>query len=144
MECLWLLTILVRKGVGDHGVEAILSEFRALLATTKLLEFYSFQRSWIQRPQLSRPEEEPKALHLTQGISSVSDTYLHSVLDAWYFSGIERYMLLWFEQHCPFDSVLTDHHCKYTSRLMHDNDRLLPNVYKGMNKWGGIVISVFR
>jgi hypothetical protein len=107
MECLWLLTILVRKGVGDHGVEAILSEFRALLATTKLLEFYSFQRSWIQRPQLSRPEEEPKALHLTQGISSVSDTYLHSVLDAWYFSGIERYMLLWFEQHCPFDSVLT-------------------------------------
>ena len=54
-----------------------------------------------------------------------------------------RYLLQWFEQFCPLDSVLSDHHCKYSSRLMHDGDRTLPNVYKAMNSWGGLAISVF-
>ena len=52
-------------------------------------------------------------------------------------------MLLWFEQHCAFDAVLTDHHCKYSSRLMHDGERTVPNVYERMNSWGGLPISVF-
>ena len=52
--------------------------------------FYSFQRSWAQRPQLVPPAQAPVVVHLKQGISSISDTYLHSVLEDWYFSGVER------------------------------------------------------
>ena len=54
-----------------------------------------------------------------------------------------RYMLLWFEQHCPLDVVKSDHHCKYSSRLRENGDRTLNNVFKAMNSFGGIAVSVF-
>ena len=55
-----------------------------------------------------------------------------------------RYLLLWFEQHCPLDVVKSDHHCKYSSRLRADGEKgLLPNVLKVMNKWGGVAGCVF-
>ena len=54
-----------------------------------------------------------------------------------------RYMLLWFEQHCPLDVVKSDHHCKYSSRLRENGDRTLNNVCKAMNSFGGIAVSVF-
>lgn len=79
-----------------------------------------------------------------QVISVVSDAYLRSILDDWYFKSAEPYILRWFEQHCPLDTVQTDHHCKFSSRLMNDGERMLPNVYKAMNSWGGIIsLSVF-
>ena len=143
IEALQLLVSGVRRGATNHGTEAMLTEFRALGASTALVAFYSFQRSWARRSQLAGPSTALPVVHLNQGISSISDTYLGAVLDDWYFHGTERYLLLWFEQHCHLDIVQTDHHCKYSSRLMHDGERALPNVYKAMNSWGGLPISVF-
>ena len=141
VEVLQLLTRGASTGMPVHGVESTLAEFRSLRATNNALSFYSFQRTWVHRPQLF-PEPAAPVVHLSEGISSVSDTYLTSILEDWYF-GQEPYLLLWFEQHCPLDTVQSDHHCKYSSRLQHDGERMLSNVYKCMNSWGGIAISVF-
>lgn len=87
-----MITCHAREG-SAHKMETMLTEFRSLLASSDVLSFYSFQRSWVQRPQLFRPPVDPPVLHLSAGISSVSDTYIRSVLHEWYFSGTETYAL---------------------------------------------------
>ena len=145
-----------------HGLENTLTVFRSLQKSVAALSFYSLQRSCAQRPQLVQPTAPHVVVHLPQGISSVSDTYINTVIDTWYFNDVERcarshsapclprsmsprrYLLLWFEQHCPLDVVKSDHHCKYSSRLREDGKRAAStNVLKVMNGWGGVAGSVF-
>ena len=132
-EALWLLTHTAPRQPG-HGLENTLTVFRSLQKSVAALSFYSLQRSCAQRPQLVQPTAPHVVVHLPQGISSVSDTYINTVIDTWYFNDVERcarshstpclprsmsprrYMLLWFEQHCPLDVVKSDHHCKYSYR----------------------------
>ena len=111
-EVLFLLTRGVRRGDGPGSTEQQLREFRALLASTNAVEFYGCQRDWRQRPQLAAtPPTSP--VHLQSAISSVTDHYLNAILEDWYFSSVEKYLLQWFEQHCPLDkAVQADHHCK--------------------------------
>jgi hypothetical protein len=160
-EALWLLTHTAPKQTG-HGLEDTLTVFRSLQKSVDTLSFYSLQRSWAQRPQVVRPTAPHVVVHLPQCISSVSDTYINTVIETWYFNDVERcahshstpclprsmsprrYLLLWFEQHCPLDVVKSDHHCKYSSRLREDGKRAaLTNVLKLMNSWGGVPGCVF-
>ena len=41
------------------------------------------------------------------------------------------------------DICLADHHGKYASRMQQDGERFLNWIYKCMNSWGGLPISVF-
>ena len=89
VKALWFLTHAAPKQT-NHGLEETLKTLRSLRATTDALSFYSFQRSWAKRKRL-QPATEPHAVvHLSQGISSVSDTYINAVIDAWYYKDVER------------------------------------------------------
>ena len=93
----WLLVRGVHNGQGLHSIESMLTEFRALVASNQQLSFYSAQRSWRQRPRnpLHMSANPPSVLHLEPAISSVSDNYLQSVLEDYYFNSIEP----WAAQH---------------------------------------------
>jgi hypothetical protein len=73
-----------------HGLEETLTTLRSLRASVGTLSFYSLQRSWAQRPQLVQQTAPHVVVHLSQGISSVSDTYINAVIDAWYYKDVER------------------------------------------------------
>ena len=75
----------------------------------------------------------------------MSDTYITHIIQEWFYGRVEQYIKQWFEQHCPMDSdiCLADHHGKYASRQRLDGERFLTWVYRCMNSWGGIPISVF-
>ena len=86
VKALWFLTHAAPKQT-NHGLEETLKTLRSLRATTDALSFYSFQRAWANRKRL-QPATEPHAVvHLSQGISSVSDTYIDAVIEDWYFKG---------------------------------------------------------
>ena len=88
VKALWFLTHAAPKQT-NHGLEETLNlkTLRSLQASTAALSFYSFQRSWANRKRL-QPATEPHAVvHLSQGISSVSDTYINAVIKDWYFKG---------------------------------------------------------
>ena len=82
-EALWLLTQTAPKQT-SHGVEETLTKFRSLRASIDMLSYYSLQRSWAQRPQLVQQTAPHVVVHFSQGISSVSDTYINAVIDAFF------------------------------------------------------------
>ncbi len=109
---LWLLTHSAPAGQGPGSLESLLTKFRSLVTSTNLLTFYSCQRTWARRPRV-QPLASSDILHLPTGISTISDTYLHSVLDTWYFGSFEKYVE-WLPQ--------LDHH---TSRVLDLDHRLI-------------------
>ena len=167
-EVLWLLTNSCNGVAAEsRSMEGLLKQLRALRTSSNQLSFYSFQRDWRRQPSVMGGQQS--LAQLSTGLSSVSEHYLREVLQEFYFSGMERYVAAlalarpcsrsqpsltlatlslryvkqWFEQHCLLDTcVQSDHHCKMTSRTQHQGERVLPNVYKAMNSWGGIAISV--
>ena len=93
-ELLWMLTHSAPKGQTLGGLESMLTTFRALAANTSLITFYSCQRAWARQQQQRLSfddDDEREILHLKVGLSSVSDSYLHSILEDWYFEGHEQY-----------------------------------------------------
>ena len=143
IEVLRLLVRGQRTGQGPNHFESLLREFRCTAAVEAQLRCYSFQHALAHHQTVASSSEPPFALQqLRSSVSQVSDTYLTHVLEEW-FGRIERYILLWFEQHCPMDICFADHHGKYGSRQRLDGERFLNWVYKCMNSWGGFPISVF-
>ena len=141
VEMLWMILRAFPKGQAVHDMEAMFREFKSLRATCRTLEFYSYQRTCMQHPSLNQAADW-SPLHLHLAVSSMSDTFINHILEEFYDGPYETYMLQWFEQRCPFDIALTDHHGKYSSRMMQSGDRLLPWWLKGMNSWGGLPMSV--
>lgn len=62
-----MLTHGAQDGQSNSGMQAMLTEFRSLIASTNQLSFYSFQRSWLHRPQLAPPAARPQVLAAAPG-----------------------------------------------------------------------------
>jgi hypothetical protein len=126
-EVLYMLQRSARTAQGSSDLESQLSEFRGLVTAHKQVSFYSLQRWHRTRSSIPNLTKEAKVQHYEPGISTVSDTYLTFVLKQWYFSNVEKYLLQWFEQHCPIDICQSDHHCKRFYRQRQDGSQLLGN-----------------
>ena len=126
-----------RTALGHASVEELLRAFRSIQATR--LETACFSA---QRRAHALDGGCAKFTDVRFGISSVSDSYLSAVLELW-FDEYKDYLLRFFEQMVPMDSAAADHHCKFAFRMRCNGDRSCVNVYKVMNSWGGLVISIF-
>jgi hypothetical protein len=157
-EALWLLTHTAPKQT-SHGVEETLTTFRSLRASVDMLSYYSLQRSWAQRPQLVQQTAPHVVVHLSQGISSVSDTYINAVIDAWYYEDAPAVRPLplrslpsssFYVSSQVFAAVVRARHMSTRRRQERPSLQatrpgsgpngekgLLPNVLKVMNEWGG-------
>ena len=92
-EVLWLLTNYSSGLAGEsRSLEGLLTQLRALRASTDQLSFYSFQRAWRRQPSATDSSTPPPVAHLSPGLSSLSAHFLHEILDDFYFHGMERYV----------------------------------------------------
>jgi hypothetical protein len=108
------------SGVQVHTLERMLSTMRNIRASLLELLFYSYQRTWRHsRKQhiFSNPQDTSDVCIFHGKVSTISDTYLHSVLHD-HFSSIEEYTLLWSEQHLNLKTCASDHHMKYSGRVL--------------------------
>ena len=138
------------SGLQVHTLERMLSTMRNIRSSILELVFYSYQRTWRHsRKQhiFSNPQDTPDVCIFHGKVSTISDTYLHSVLNG-HFSSIEQYTLLWSEQHLNLKTCASDHHMKYSGRVLQpgsSRQRDAPIfIYKAQNTQNGsFPVSVF-
>jgi hypothetical protein len=138
------------SGVQVHTLERMLSTMRHIRGSIMEILFYSYQKTWRNsRKQhiFNNADEEPGVCILQPTVSTVTDTYLNHVRNA-HFTNIEEYTKLWSEQHLHMKTCASDHHMKYSGRVvqpgptrMRDSSVVLYKVQNTAN--GSFPISIF-
>ena len=85
------------SGLQVHTLERMLSTMRNIRSSILELVFYSYQRTWrhSRKQHICRnPQDTPDVCIFHGKVSTISDTYLHSVLNG-HFSSIQEYTFLW-------------------------------------------------